>query len=336
MIGSMHYSINLVVVSVFGIILLHNNHVSFINAFTIVGSNLVANNKLPFIQFTNRHRSSPVQHYHSYASPILTSKPSSSSFSTTSLQISSLNDFIASLTSPSYDKGRGGVVITGGANGVGYAYACEFIKRGYDVVICDVKDCTSAAQSIERKYAGLRSSTKIGKIYHTKCDVSNPQDVIALGSFASDKLNNYIQYWINNAGINGGRKEFRDVSIQTVEAVVRVNLLGVLYCTKVAMDIMSNQQKNKLGHIFNTVGSGVKGGGTPGYASYGVTKRGLPQLTASLGTNEETKYIHRAHFAFFVLFGYMPFLIVSCRFLHLIRICFFINFSLSLHLILLT
>ena len=34
--------------------------------------------------------------------------------------------------------------------------------------------------------------------------------------------------------------------------------------------------------VFNTVGSGVKGGGTPGYAAYGATKRGLPQLTDSL------------------------------------------------------
>ena len=30
------------------------------------------------------------------------------------------------------------------------------------------------------------------------------------------------------------------------------------------------------------MGSGVKGGGTPGYACYGATKRGLPQLTESL------------------------------------------------------
>jgi len=37
-----------------------------------------------------------------------------------------------------------------------------------------------------------------------------------------------------------------------------------------------------VGHIFNTVGSGVKGGGTPGYVIYGATKRGLPQMTASL------------------------------------------------------
>merc|ERR1712238_168258 len=72
-----------------------------------------------------------------------------------------------------------------------------------------------------------------------------------------------------------------DVSVSTVEMVVKVNLLGILLCTKVAMDIMA-EQEGSTGHIFNTVGSGVKGGGTPGYATYGATKRGLPQLTASL------------------------------------------------------
>lgn len=69
--------------------------------------------------------------------------------------------------------------------------------------------------------------------------------------------------------------------MKTVEAVVKVNLLGILYCTKVALDIMG-EQAGVTGHIFNTVGSGVKGGGTPGYACYGATKRGLPQLTATL------------------------------------------------------
>ncbi len=48
-------------------------------------------------------------------------------------------------------------------------------------------------------------------------------------------------------------------------------------------NILPSKQKDGFtGEIFNTVGSGVKGGGTPGYACYGATKRGLPQLTASL------------------------------------------------------
>jgi chlorophyll(ide) b reductase len=168
----------------------------------------------------------------------------------------------------------GGIVITGGANGVGFAYAGEFMDRGYDVVICDVKDCTAAATALTNRHPN-------GKIYHIKCDVSNYSDVEKLGQFAVKNLNR-IGYWINNAGINGGRRDFRDVPVNQVEAVVKVNLLGILLCTKVAMSIME-QQEDFTGHIFNTVGSGVKGGGTPGYACYGATKRGLPQLTASLG-----------------------------------------------------
>jgi len=167
----------------------------------------------------------------------------------------------------------GGVVVTGAAGGVGFAYAGEFMDRGYDVVICDVKDCTTAAKALTAAHPN-------GRVFHTKCDVSDTKQMEKLGKFAQDKVGN-IGYWINNAGINGGRRALMDVPTSTVELVVKVNLLGILLGTKVAMDIMSNQ-KGFTGEIFNTVGSGVKGGGTPGYACYGATKRGLPQLTASL------------------------------------------------------
>mmetsp|Transcript_24824 Transcript_24824/g.76665 ORF Transcript_24824/g.76665 Transcript_24824/m.76665 type:complete len:171 (+) Transcript_24824:672-1184(+) len=43
------------------------------------------------------------------------------------------------------------------------------------------------------------------------------------------------------------------------------------------------------GHVFNTVGSGVRGGGTPGYVTYGAAKRGLPQMTDSLVAELEGK-----------------------------------------------
>lgn len=181
--------------------------------------------------------------------------------------------------SPLFASQPAGVVITGAAGGVGFAYAGEFMDRGYDVVICDVKDCSAAAQALESRYPDK------GKVFHTKCDVSSSTDVEKLGEFAKSNLGT-IGYWINNAGINGGRRDLREVPVSQVEAVVKVNLLGILLCTKVAMAIME-QQDGVTGHIFNTVGSGVKGGGTPGYACYGATKRGLPQLTATLGTYKQ-------------------------------------------------
>lgn len=168
---------------------------------------------------------------------------------------------------------NGGIVITGSAGGVGFAYAGEFMDRGYDVVICDVKDCSTAAKVLESRHSN-------GKVYHTKCDVSDSKSVESLAQFAKENLGT-VTHWINNAGVNGGRRDLRDVSISQVELVVKVNLMGTLLCTKAAMEIMG-EQAGVTGHIFNTVGSGVKGGGTPGYACYGATKRGLPQLTDSL------------------------------------------------------
>ena len=170
-----------------------------------------------------------------------------------------------------------GVVITGSAGGVGYAYADEFLRAGLPVVISDVKDCGPAVAALKMKHPN-------SQIYSTQCDVSNIDSVKALGAFAQEKLGT-IKYWINNAGVNGGRRALSEVPFEQVELVVRVNLLGLLFCTKVAMEILS-AQPGVTSHIFETVGSGVKGGGTPGYACYGATKRGLPQLVDSLKVSE--------------------------------------------------
>ena len=196
-------------------------------------------------------------------------------------------------------------MITGGAGGVGYAYADELLSLGHKVVVCDVKDPVAPVEALKVKHG------QDAQIFGCVCDVSSSESVEvtrrprdrtapvprsppppptpsrarppraqALGALAVEKLGT-IHYWINNAGINGGRRPFLSVPTKVVEAVVNVNLVGLLLCTKVALDIMS-KQAGVTSHIFQTVGSGVKGGGTPGYVAYGATKRGLPQMTDSL------------------------------------------------------
>ena len=134
-------------------------------------------------------------------------------------------------------KSDGGVVITGSAGGVGYAYAGEFMDRGYDVVICDVRDCSSAAKALTDRHPN-------GNVFHTKCDVSDIESVEKLADFAKENLGT-VGYWINNAGVNGGRRALREVPVSQVEMVVKVNLLGTLYCTKAAMSVMEQQVSDK-------------------------------------------------------------------------------------------
>uniref|UniRef100_A0A0G4HC04 Uncharacterized protein n=1 Tax=Chromera velia CCMP2878 TaxID=1169474 RepID=A0A0G4HC04_9ALVE len=166
-----------------------------------------------------------------------------------------------------------GVVITGAAGGVGFAYANEFLNRGHKVLICDVRDPSEAVRALAEKNAGT-------SVFGVQSDVSNAKDVKKLAETAK-KLLGSVHYWINNAGVNGGRLALTEISAEQVEAVVKVNALGTLLCTREALRLMQSQE-GVTGHIFNTVGSGVKGGGTPGYAAYGLTKRGIPQMTSSL------------------------------------------------------
>lgn len=156
---------------------------------------------------------------------------------------------------------------------MGFAYADEFLKRGHKVIICDVKDPSPAIAALKERHPG-------GSIDGAVCDVSSLESIRVFADFVKQKLR-VVHYWINNAGINGGRRRFTEVPAEMVETVMRVNLGGILLCTRIAMEMME-QQKGVTSHVFNTLGSGVKGGATPGYAAYGATKRGLPQMTASL------------------------------------------------------
>ena len=69
-----------------------------------------------------------------------------------------------------------GVVITGGAGGVGYAYADSFLARGHWVVICDVKDPADAVAALRAKHASVPNA----KIEGCVCDVSDAASVEAL------------------------------------------------------------------------------------------------------------------------------------------------------------
>ena len=75
-----------------------------------------------------------------------------------------------------------GVVITGGANGVGFALADEMLSRGHAVAICDIKDTALPVKALKLRH-GPRC-----EVYGTRCDVSSSSDVQALAKFARQSL----------------------------------------------------------------------------------------------------------------------------------------------------
>ena len=174
-----------------------------------------------------------------------------------------------------------GAVVTGGAAGVGYAYADEFLRRGHKVVICDIRDPTDAVKALKDKYGAD------APIFGEVCDVSDTASVRKLAASSKDKLGT-VHYWINNAALNGGRKPFLEVSDEAIEAVVQSEHVRGLDLHEGGHGAHAGAGR-RTGHVFNTVGSGVRGGGTPGYVTYGAAKRGLPAMTDSLVAELEGK-----------------------------------------------
>ena len=124
-------------------------------------------------------------------------------------------------------------LITGAASGIGRAAALAFAKEGAIIVVSDRND-QGGKETVEQIIS------KKGQATFIKTDVSKYEEVKKLMHQIQEQFGR-LDIAINNAGINGGRRALMDVPMNTVELVVKVNLLGVLLGTKVAMDIMKDQ-----------------------------------------------------------------------------------------------
>jgi NAD(P)-dependent dehydrogenase (short-subunit alcohol dehydrogenase family) len=160
-------------------------------------------------------------------------------------------------------EGRAAVV-TGGARGFGFEIARALLDRGYSVVVTDL-DAAEVAAAAERLGAGARGIA---------ADARDPEGHRAAAAAATEY--GPLRVWVNNAGVAYAGKIW-ELSDEEVERTVRVNLLGVLHGSRVAVDHMGQGG----GHILN-IASMSAFGPVPGLGVYAATKAAVKSLTTSL------------------------------------------------------
>jgi NADP-dependent 3-hydroxy acid dehydrogenase YdfG len=151
-------------------------------------------------------------------------------------------------------------LVTGASSGIGEATALALAAEGAKV-----------AMSARRAERLQKLAEQIGKdrALAITCDVSDKKQ--AAQSVAQTQQHfGRLDILVNNAGIML-LGPFDEVSIDDWEKMVRVNVLGVLYCTHAAVPFMKQQ---KSGHIVNI--SSVAGRiSSPHGAVYSATKWAL-------------------------------------------------------------
>jgi NAD(P)-dependent dehydrogenase (short-subunit alcohol dehydrogenase family) len=158
-------------------------------------------------------------------------------------------------------------VITGGANGIGFAASQVLSEAGAHVVILD-RDGTQARQAAERIGANAESF---------ELDVANEARVDAV--FAQiGATHRRIDILVNNAGI-AIRRPALDLSLADWNTVVAVNMTGAFLCARAAAAAMPASG----GSIVNTASvMGLSGGGIYPNISYQTTKGALVNMTRAL------------------------------------------------------
>ncbi|MEJ2100715.1 MAG: SDR family oxidoreductase [Desulfobacterales bacterium] len=166
-------------------------------------------------------------------------------------------------------------LITGGANGLGLAFAEAMAEAGADVACADI--------DTEGLNEAVRKIEKTGrKAISIVCDVTKEADVEKMVKKTEETLGR-LDILFNNAGIaEKDPKPLHEYTTEEWSRILDVDLQGVFYCARAALKIMVRQKSGKIINIASIWGLVGSSGLFP-VPAYNSAKGAVVNLTRELG-----------------------------------------------------
>ena len=133
------------------------------------------------------------------------------------------------------------VIVTGAARGLGQEYARQFARRGANVAVNDLRDCSETLQIIEQEgTAGIAAKT----------DVTSEESTREMAQAVLDKFGR-IDVLVNNAALYGSLTfvPFDRLDEDEWDATMNVNVKGIWQCCKAVVPIMKEQESGSIVNI---------------------------------------------------------------------------------------
>jgi 3-oxoacyl-[acyl-carrier protein] reductase len=156
-------------------------------------------------------------------------------------------------------------IVTGGAQGLGFAIAERFVAEGARVVVGDLDlDATEAAT---KRLGGHDVAAAV------RCDVTRSADVDTLVSTAVERFGG-LDIMVNNAGITRDAT-MRKMTEEQFDQVIAVHLKGTWNGMRSAAAVMREQQRGAIVNMSSLSGKI----GLAGQTNYSAAKAGIVGMT---------------------------------------------------------
>jgi 3-oxoacyl-[acyl-carrier protein] reductase len=159
-------------------------------------------------------------------------------------------------------------VVTGGAQGIGFAIAQRLIASGAKVSLWDMN---AAVLETAVKALGASSSSKV-------VDITDLDALRRVHAEVEAEVGP-VSILVNSAGIAGSNATLEDYDPDEWRRIVEINLNGTFYVNKVAIPSMKARNYGRIVNISSVAGKE----GNPNLSAYSAAKAGVIGLTKSLG-----------------------------------------------------
>ena len=158
------------------------------------------------------------------------------------------------------------VIVTGGASGIGRAIAEQFAQEGATVIVADI-DRESTQDTVEA------ISARGGRALPVNVDVSNPRSVQEMIDTTVD-ANGRLDVIVNSAAVPSVSKII-DISFETWNKVLNINLTGTFLCAQAAARCMVDAGGGRIINLASVNGQRA----ITGRGAYTAAKGGVIMLT---------------------------------------------------------
>jgi 3-oxoacyl-[acyl-carrier protein] reductase len=167
-------------------------------------------------------------------------------------------------------------IITGGAQGIGFAVARRFLASGAAVALWDID-----AARLEQARASLADH---GTVSSHLVELSD-EAAVSAATAATLASHGRIDILVNNAGITGGNGTTWELAPEVWRRVIEVNLIAPYLVCRAVVPHMIAAEYGRIVNIASVAGKE----GNPNASHYSASKAGVIALTKSLAKELATK-----------------------------------------------